>query len=143
MEFRTWPPLLVVDVEGNGAAPLPDLVEVATVPVAEGRADSDRSRIWLIRPQRPITRFATSVHGITNEAVADAKPWSELGPQIQAELDGVWIAAHNAASMWCSAGPQAPPRRQVLARPAAGEAALTRLTGSSSPCSCWSLPFFR
>lgn len=33
MNFSSWPPLLVVDVEGNGANP-PDLVEVAALPYA-------------------------------------------------------------------------------------------------------------
>ncbi|MFH8791027.1 hypothetical protein [Streptomyces sp. NPDC017941] len=33
MHFTTWPPLLVVDVEGNGGNP-PDLVEFAVLPCA-------------------------------------------------------------------------------------------------------------
>jgi exodeoxyribonuclease X len=98
MDFRTWPPLLVVDVEGNGATP-PDLVEVAAVPIVAGTIDGGRARSWLIRPPRPINAFAQRVHGISNDAVADQPGWDQAGPQVQAELHGVWIAAHDAAAV--------------------------------------------
>lgn len=96
MDFHAWPTLLVVDVEGNGATP-PDLVEVATVPINDGRIDAVRARAWLIRPPRPITRFVTGVHGITNAAVAHAAAWTDIANDVGAELDGAWIAAHNAS----------------------------------------------
>lgn len=98
MDFRDWPTLLVVDVEGNGGTP-PDVIEIATAPIANGRIDDSRVRAWLIRPSRPITHFATGIHGITNSAVADAHTWADIAPEVQAELDGVWIAAHNAAAV--------------------------------------------
>jgi DNA polymerase III epsilon subunit-like protein len=98
MDFRSWPPVLVVDVEGNGATP-PDLVEVATVPIINGYADHTRSRNWLIKPAQPITSFATRVHGITNQAVADEATWTELAADVEKTLDGAWIAAHNAAAV--------------------------------------------
>lgn len=98
MDFLAWPALLVVDVEGNGATP-PDLVEVASVPIVDGRVGDDQLQSWLIRPPRPITRFATGVHGITNATVADVSTWADIAAEVQAELDGAWIAAHNAASV--------------------------------------------
>jgi len=60
MNFATWPPLLVVDVEGNGTNP-PDLVEVAALPIRDGRPDKTTAKAWLTRPNRPVTPFATEI----------------------------------------------------------------------------------
>ncbi|WP_433225356.1 3'-5' exonuclease [Microtetraspora malaysiensis] len=95
MDFGTWPHLLVVDVEGNGATP-PDLVEVAAVPIAAGRPVPESACRTLVRPPRPITRFATRVHRITNQDVAGAPSWEEVAPAVHAHLRHTWIAAHNA-----------------------------------------------
>ncbi|MEV6861562.1 3'-5' exonuclease [Streptosporangium subroseum] len=95
MDFGTWPPLLVVDVEGNGATP-PDLVEVATIPIDAGRPVPQSGNSTLIRPPRPISRFATRIHHITDQDVNDAPDWESIAPAVQADLDGAWIAAHNA-----------------------------------------------
>ncbi|MFD7639560.1 exonuclease domain-containing protein [Kitasatospora sp. NPDC059795] len=92
-----WPLLLVVDVEGNGQTP-PDLVEIAAVPVAGGRARLDSVRTTLIRPPRPITPFATRVHQLTDRDVAGAPSWEDIAPKVKADLDGAWIVAHNAST---------------------------------------------
>lgn len=96
MDFGTWSRLLVVDVEGNGAAP-PDLVEVAAIPISDGRPVPEAARCTLVRPPRPISRFATRVHRITNDAVQDAPLWESIAAAVQADLQGAWIAAHNAS----------------------------------------------
>ncbi|MFI6434449.1 hypothetical protein [Streptomyces sp. NPDC050759] len=62
MDFASWPALLVVDVEGNGADP-PDLVEVTLVPVREGRPDEGTGGAWLTQPRRPFTPFAAECTG--------------------------------------------------------------------------------
>src|SRR5437016_2155236 len=54
---------VVVDVEGNGRQP-PDLVELATVPIADGVIGEPVS--WLVGPDTPITPLARKIHGITN-----------------------------------------------------------------------------
>ncbi|GAA1232213.1 hypothetical protein GCM10009665_23060 [Kitasatospora nipponensis] len=95
MDFGTWPRLFVVDVEGNGAQP-PDLVEVAAFPVLNGSPVPSSARSTLLRPPNPITPFATRVHHITNQDVADAPTWEQVGPQVHADLQGAWIAAHAA-----------------------------------------------
>ena len=91
----TWPRLLVVDVEGNGAGP-PDLVEVAALPMVDGAPDTSTAGAWLIRPPVPVTPFATRLHGLTNDRLADCPPWEQLAGQVLAMLDGAWICAHNA-----------------------------------------------
>ncbi|MFF4926080.1 exonuclease domain-containing protein [Kitasatospora sp. NPDC001261] len=95
MDFGTWPPVLVVDVEGNGEQP-PDLVEVAAIPVIGGSPVPKFTRSTLIRPPRLITPFARRVHGIRNQDVAQVPTWEQVGPKVYADLEGAWICAHNA-----------------------------------------------
>ena len=96
MDYSTWPRLIVLDVEGNGATP-PDLVEFATVPLDTGIVQAGQAYSTLIRPPRPITWHATKVHGLTDEDVANAPTWSELASTVRERLQGAWIAAHNAS----------------------------------------------
>ncbi|MFI5527040.1 exonuclease domain-containing protein [Kitasatospora sp. NPDC051853] len=97
MNTSTWPRLLVVDVEGNGQQP-PDLVELAVVPVDGGQVRPEQARSTLIRPPQPITRFATGVHGLTDQDVAAAPAWPVIADQVLADLNGAWIVAHHAST---------------------------------------------
>ncbi|WP_369391132.1 exonuclease domain-containing protein [Streptomyces sp. CG1] len=91
-----WPArLLVVDVEGNGANP-PDLVEVAALPIRDGRLDTTTAGAWLIRPPVPVTAFAAKVHGLTNEHLAQYPTWPEVRHGVREFLSDAWICAHNA-----------------------------------------------
>src|SRR5690606_9395549 len=85
---------VVVDVEGNGAQPA-DIVEVATVPIERGgRIGAPQE--WLVRPLTPITRFATQLHGITNEMVNGAPSFEAVAEQVRQALDGQYLVAHGA-----------------------------------------------
>lgn len=95
MNFESWPRLLVVDVEGNGANP-PDLVELAALPIVHGAPDTSTAGAWLVRPPVPVTAFATRVHRLTNAALAACPAWDEVRDDVRAMLDGAWLAAHNA-----------------------------------------------
>ncbi|NDZ77007.1 3'-5' exonuclease [Streptomyces sp. SID10853] len=95
MNFASWPPLLVVDVEGNGANP-PDLVEVAALPVGGGQPDTSTAGAWLTKPLHPVTPFAARVHGLTNERLAAEPSWEEIADQVHTLLGASWICAHNA-----------------------------------------------
>ncbi|MEV6056920.1 3'-5' exonuclease [Streptomyces sp. NPDC052107] len=95
MMYGTWPELLVVDVEGNGTTP-PDLVEIAALPIRDGRPDKTTAKVWLTRPNRPVTPFATRVHGLSNAALADKPAWSEIAAEVHSFLGTAWICAHNA-----------------------------------------------
>ena len=83
----------VVDVEGNGQQP-PDLVEVAIVPITDGRIGEPST--WLVKPPRPITPMARRVHQITNEQVAGCPAVAEVADDIRAHLDPAVSVAHNA-----------------------------------------------
>ncbi|MFJ6574169.1 exonuclease domain-containing protein [Streptomyces sp. NPDC091292] len=95
MNFASWPSLLVVDVEGNGANP-PDLVEVAALPVRDGQPDTSTAGAWLTKPEHPVTPFAARIHGLTNERLAREPGWTEIAGQVHTLLATSWICAHNA-----------------------------------------------
>jgi exodeoxyribonuclease X len=84
---------VVVDVEGNGQQP-PDLVELAAVPIIGGVIGEPVS--WLVRPDTPITHFARKVHGITNDAVADAPVFDAIKADVVKVLAADGLIAHNA-----------------------------------------------
>jgi exodeoxyribonuclease X len=84
---------VVVDVEGNGQQP-PDMVELAAVPITSGVIGEPSS--WLVRPDRPIKYFATRIHGLTNQDVADAPMFGDVVNDVLDALDVDAIVAHNA-----------------------------------------------
>ena len=89
---------VVVDVEGNGQHP-PDLVELAVVPIHEGVIGEPIS--WLVKPGQPITYLARTIHGITNDDVADAPRFDAVKPAVLEALDAHGLKAdgliaHNA-----------------------------------------------
>ena len=62
----------VIDVETTGFSPVADrVVEFACVIVQDRRIEYTWST--LVNPLRPIPRYATAVHGITDEHVANAR----------------------------------------------------------------------
>jgi exodeoxyribonuclease X len=84
---------VVVDVEGNGQQPS-DLVELAAVPIVAGVIGEPVS--WLVKPELPIRAFATRIHGITDNAVADAPAFEEIATDVLKALDVDALIAHNA-----------------------------------------------
>ncbi|MGH3831693.1 MAG: 3'-5' exonuclease [Pseudonocardiaceae bacterium] len=83
----------VVDVEGNGQQP-PDLVEVAVVLIVDGVIGEPKS--WLVKPDRSIKYFATRIHGLTNNDVADAPAFADIEDEVRRSLDDSALVAHNA-----------------------------------------------
>ena len=90
--------IVVVDIEGNGQQP-PDIVEIAVLPMTGGRPVTPAGlRTWLIRPPRPITGLVTrKVHGISNDDVAHAPPWTDVADQVATAITGRVMVAHNAS----------------------------------------------
>lgn len=84
---------VVVDVEGNGQQP-PELVELAVVPIVGGVVGEVTS--WLVHPERPITRFATSVHGLRDQDVMTAPKVAYIKDTVLTAMKGAAIVAHNA-----------------------------------------------
>lgn len=83
----------VADVEGNGQQP-PDLVELAVLPITGGVIGEPVS--WLVKPPRPITYFATSIHGISDQDVASAPAFADIEHEVRRALADRVLVAHNA-----------------------------------------------
>ena len=83
----------VADVEGNGQQP-PDLVELAVLPITDGVIGEPVS--WLVKPPRPITSFATSIHRIPGKDVASAPVFADIEHEVRWALADRVLVAHNA-----------------------------------------------
>src|SRR5579872_1609897 len=83
----------VADVEGNGQQS-PDLVELAILPITGGILGEPAS--WLVKPPRPITSFATSIHGISGKDVAAAPAFAGIEHEVRRALADRVLVAHNA-----------------------------------------------
>jgi DNA polymerase III subunit epsilon len=87
----------VVDVETTGlSARLGDRIcEVAVVVVERGKV-IDRLQT-LVNPQRPISRGASLVNGITDGMVRRAPTFDGVAPRLVKALSGTVLVAHNAS----------------------------------------------
>lgn len=86
----------VFDCETTGTDPgVDEIVSLAVVRLhADGAETARYTR--LVRPSRPIPAEATAVHGISDEDVAGAPQFSEIGEELLGLLDGAVFVAHNA-----------------------------------------------
>ena len=88
-------PLVAIDTETTGRDPSTDrVVEVACVRWERGEIVLRKS--WLVNPGRPIPKEAFDVHGISDEAVADAPPFAGILPELLEALSGAIPLAYNA-----------------------------------------------
>jgi exodeoxyribonuclease X len=87
---------LAIDIEGNGHQP-PDVVELGIVIIEDGYVTS-APQVWLVRPEKPITHFATRIHHISNKDVASAPDLESVQADILNALCSDYIIAHNASA---------------------------------------------
>lgn len=83
----------VLDIEGSGTSPA-EIIELAAVEVVDLRL-TGQARSWRIKPSMPITRMATSIHGIRNQDVADCPPFVDLSGDIESVICEGLIVGHN------------------------------------------------
>ncbi len=83
----------VVDLEGNGAKP-PSMVELALVEV-KALAATGLRRHWLVRSQEPISKFATSIHGIADDDLVGAPDFEDIAEDVLELIEGAAIVGHN------------------------------------------------
>src|SRR5579859_2959249 len=74
---------VIVDTETTGTGFLSQIVSIAGL-----YQDGSIAFNCLVRPSVLIPRQATAVHGITNEAVADAPRWPQVVPELIDALAG-------------------------------------------------------
>ncbi len=82
---------LFLDTETTGLGADDEIVEIAIID-ADGAVLLDT----LVRPLNPITPDTTAVNGITNEMLAGAPAWAEIGPQVASLIGGRVVVAHSA-----------------------------------------------
>lgn len=89
--------LAVVDAEGNGRRPTPEIIEIAIVPVDGAVVGPDNIRCRLLQPLNRVNPVVTQkMHGIRESDVADCPLWAQIEPSMGAALSGRVLVAHNA-----------------------------------------------
>jgi DNA polymerase-3 subunit epsilon len=88
-------PLVFLDLETTGASADRDrITEVGLVEVVDGALVGEWST--LVDPGRTIPPAVVSLTGITNEMVADAPSFAQIGVDLWERLEGRVLVAHNA-----------------------------------------------
>src|SRR4051812_29983335 len=86
----------VVDVETTGlSARMGDRICELAVVIARGGQIVDQLQT-LINPQKPISRGAGAVNGISDYMVLKAPPFRNVAKELVQLLDGAVLVAHNA-----------------------------------------------
>lgn len=89
--------LLAVDLETTGLDPdRHEILSVGMVPVVRLTIELGGARQYAVRPVGPTGVGASAtVHGITDDAAAEAAPLAEVLPEVLAALDGRLLLAHH------------------------------------------------
>ncbi len=84
------------DTETSGAYPLgSDVVEFGAAKWSKGQVVDELQ--FLAKPREPMTDFIIGIHGITNEMVANEKPFIEQLDRVMKFFEGSFLMAHHAA----------------------------------------------
>jgi DNA polymerase-3 subunit epsilon len=87
-------PLVFFDLETTGINITSDrIVQIAYHKVYPN--GKEETKCFLVNPGMPIPAEATAIHKITNEAVADAPAFKEIGREIARDFEGCDLAGYN------------------------------------------------
>ncbi len=89
-------PIALIDVETTGRDASADRIVELGIAVGRGGVVS-RTHQWLVNPGIRIAEDARAVHGISDEDVKDAPPFSAIAAEVAAALSGCIPGAYNAA----------------------------------------------
>ncbi len=86
----------VIDTETTGLDPAKArIVEIAAVPLKNGRLDDTAALRRLVNPGEPIPPAATAIHAIDDRAVAAAPGFAAAWPEFAAALSGAILIGHR------------------------------------------------
>lgn len=87
-------PLAFIDLETTGTNPGTDrIVEIAIIKILPDGTRSTKRKV--LNPGMPIPKFASDVHGFTDEMVKDAPTFKQVAQELRQMLDGCDIAGYN------------------------------------------------
>ncbi|MBZ2167962.1 MULTISPECIES: DNA polymerase III subunit epsilon [Marinobacter] len=89
---------IVLDTETTGIDPSSGhrIIEIGCVELMERKLTGRTYHVY-INPEREVEAEAISVHGITNEFLADKPKFAEIADEFFAFIDGAELVIHNAA----------------------------------------------
>lgn len=94
MNLQLTRPLAFIDLETTGINISNDrIVEIAVVKILPDGTKQVKRK--LINPQVPIPKFASDVHGITNDMVKDAPTFKQVANEIKQFIDNCDLAGYN------------------------------------------------
>lgn len=94
MELNLKRPLAFFDLESTGLNVAKDrIVEISIVKVHPD--NKTESKTWLLNPDYPISPEAASIHGYTNELVADQPTFKQVSSEIASFLNNCDLAGYN------------------------------------------------
>ncbi|WP_116365645.1 3'-5' exonuclease [Parahaliea mediterranea] len=92
---------IVLDTETTGLPDENGLPDIVTLGITVVRHREIAASVeFQIRPQKPISAQAQSIHGITNEQAAEFEPFESQWQRIAEYLKGQLIVIHNASFDW-------------------------------------------
>ncbi len=92
---------IVLDTETTGLPDENGLPDIVTLGITVVRHREIATSVeFQIRPQKPISAEALSIHGITNEQAAEFEPFDSLWQPIAETLKDQLIVIHNASFDW-------------------------------------------
>lgn len=87
-------PICFFDLETTGLNTGTDRIVEISILKAYPNGEKE-SKTWLVNPEMPISEESTSIHGITNEDVAEQPTFKEIAPKIVEMLKDADIAGFN------------------------------------------------
>lgn len=89
---------IVLDTETTGIDPAEGhrIIEIGCVEMMERQLTGRHYHVY-INPDREVEQEAISVHGITNDFLADKPRFGEIAQELLAFIDGAELVIHNAA----------------------------------------------
>lgn len=95
-------PLVALDLEGSGAhdRDREAILEIATVPIANGHPGLSGAYSTLVNPGRPIPKRPWISPGLTNHALRAAPALTAVEPILAQHIDGRYIVGHNSKVDW-------------------------------------------
>jgi DNA polymerase-3 subunit epsilon len=94
MKLNLKNPIIFFDLETTGLDIVKDrIVEISTLKIMPDGSEENKTR--RLNPTIPISAEAQSIHGISNEAVAQCPTFREIAKSLAAYMEGCDIAGYN------------------------------------------------